>query len=274
MHEHWNGKAGNHWASEVDTYDRLLAGHLDVVIAAAALQPGERVLDIGCGSGATSLAAGRIVGPEGSVLGVDISGPMLERARERASAEGLDQVRFEQADAQTHQLDRDAFDVVISRFGVMFFEDPAAAFANIAAALRPGGRTAFVCWQDVFSNAWMGVPAMAVMQVVTLPLPEPGAPGPFALADADRLRGILEGAGLRDVSVEPVALPMAIGTDAAAAAEFMRGSDLGSVLARNATPEQVDEAIGKVREALAPYETPDGVALDSSAWIVTASRGA
>ena len=274
MHAHWNGPAGDHWASHVDTYDRLLANHLDELLRGAALQPGEKVLDIGCGSGTSSLAAANAVGPDGGVHGVDISAPMLARARERAADAGLDRVRFDQADAQTAELGHGAFDVVISRFGVMFFDDPATAFANIGAAVRTGGRIAFTCWQDVFSNAWMAVPAMAMMSVVPLPLPEPGAPGPFAFADADRVRAILEGGGFADIALEPLSLKMTIGATTDEAVEFFRGTDLGSVLVRTATPEQADEALEKVREAVAPHETSDGVVLDSAAWLVTASRGA
>ena len=274
MHAHWNGPAGDHWASHVDTYDRLLAGHLDELLRGAALQPGEKVLDVGCGSGTSSLAAAEAVRPSGSVVGVDISGPMLARARERASAAGLDHVSFDQADAQTAALDRGAFDVVLSRFGVMFFDDPGAAFVNIGAAVKSGGRIAFTCWQDVFSNAWMSVPAMAMMSVVPLPLPEPGAPGPFAFADSDRVRGILAGGGFTEIELAPLTLKMRIGGSLDEAVEFLRGTDLGSTLARTATPEQLDEAVEKVREALAPYVTSDGVELDSAAWLVTASRGA
>jgi SAM-dependent methyltransferase len=274
MQEHWNGPGGSHWATHVDAYDRLLAAYLDRLLDAAALNRGERVLDIGCGSGASSLAAGEAVGLEGSVVGVDISVPLVELARKRAAEAGLGHVRFEQADAQTAALGRAEFDVVVSRFGVMFFDDPSAAFANIGSAVRTGGRVAFTCWQGVFSNPWMMVPAMAMMSVVPLPLPEPGAPGPFAFADPDHVRDVLAAGGFVDAELTPLELPVMLGGAVDEAVELFLGTSLGTALARTATAEQVEEALAKVREAVAPYETSEGVLLGSAGWLVTASRGA
>src|SRR5881628_2723223 len=158
----------------------------------ARIGAGERVIDIGCGCGDTTIALARRVGPAGLVLGIDVSAPMLARAADAAREAGVAHVRFEHADAQTHRFPAQAFDVLYSRFGVMFFSDPAAAFGNLRTALRPGGRLGFVCWQAVPENPWIAVPLEAAAQHMALPPPPaPGAPGPFSFADPERVRRIL-----------------------------------------------------------------------------------
>ena len=201
MAQYWNGRPASVWVAEAERLDSMLAPFGRRLLAAAALQPGERVLDVGCGNGAVSLEAARAVGSGGRVTGLDLSAPMLGLARRRAEDQGVD-VDFVQGDAQTTSFDR-PFDVVVSRFGVMFFDDPEAAFANLATAVRPGGRMLFVCWQEMFANEWVAVPASAMVAHVGLPeLPEPGAPGPFSLADADRTKSLLDSAGWSEVTVE------------------------------------------------------------------------
>ncbi|HLG01741.1 MAG TPA: methyltransferase domain-containing protein, partial [Acidimicrobiia bacterium] len=183
--EYWDGPGGEHWVAEAYRYSRMTGPLGEVLVEAADPQPGERVLDVGCGMGATTLAAAERVLPGGSALGVDLSGPMLAVARERANRGGLTHVAFEQADAQVRPFDPGSFDLAISRFGVMFFDDPNAAFANLGRALRSGGRLEFVCWQGLFDNEWLAVPVAAALQHVPVPeMGEPGAPGPFSLADA------------------------------------------------------------------------------------------
>ncbi|MGO9559999.1 MAG: class I SAM-dependent methyltransferase, partial [Acidimicrobiales bacterium] len=187
MAEYWNGRPANVWVTEAERFDSILAPFGRRLLTSAVLKPGEQVLDVGCGNGAVSLEAARTVGRDGQVTGLDLSAPMLEVARRRAKEQGID-VSFVQGDAQTASFDH-PFDVVLSRFGVMFFDGPQAAFANLAKATRPGGRLCFVCWQELFANEWIAVPAMAMVAHVGIPeLPEPGAPGPFALADAGRTR--------------------------------------------------------------------------------------
>ena len=150
--EHWNsGDAIEHWLRNQDRYDRMLQPFADLILQTAALQPGEQVLDVGCGYGATTLEAARRVAP-GPVLGVDLSGPMLSVAKDRAAGSGLANVAFEHGDVQVYPFGPARFDAVISRFGVMFFEDPVAAFANIRSAVRPGGRLVFACWQPLANN--------------------------------------------------------------------------------------------------------------------------
>ena len=194
MVDYWNGRPADFWVKEAEHFDTMLAPFGRRLLTAAALEPGEVVLDVGCGNGAISLEAARSVGPGGRVTGLDLSSPMLGMARRRAEELTID-VDFVHGDAQTDSFDQ-PFDVVVSRFGVMFFDDPEVAFANLAMAARPGGRLCFVCWQEMFANEWITVPAMAIVAHVGMPeVPEPGTRGPFALADTQRTRGLLESAG-------------------------------------------------------------------------------
>ena len=172
----------------------MSAACLDLIVREVDLQPGEHVLDVGCGAGALSLAAADLVGDAGSVTGVDMSAPLLTVARQRPGA-GV--VALLQADAQTHDFGDSRVDAIVSRFGVMFFDDPAAAFLNLAGALRPGGRIVFACWRDLIENEWIMVPAVAALEHVPMPeLGEEGGPGTYSLADPDRVRAVLVGAGL------------------------------------------------------------------------------
>jgi len=272
---YWNETAGPKWVEFQALVDAQIAHLGEHAMDRAGLAPGERVIDVGCGCGETTLALARRVAPAGQVLGVDLSAPMLARAAERARAAGLgDVIRFENADAQTHRLPAGAFDVAYSRFGVMFFADPAAAFANLRTTLRPGGRLAFVCWQTLVQNRWLSTPLAAAAPHLTLPPPPaPGAPGPFSLADPDRVRSILGRAGFADVALEPVCEPLTIGGggDVEATVRFLlEGVGPTSAALRDADPA-VRERVGvAVREAIAPYVTPTGVRMDSAAWIVTA----
>jgi len=275
MHEYWNGLAGEKWVRLEHRLDESLQPFADGLFAAARLHSGERVLDIGCGCGATTLESARRVGPEGRALGVDISAIMLTRARERARELGLGNATFEVVDAQSDPLPAGEFDVVISRFGVMFFAHPEAAFANLLSALRPGGRLAFVCWQKIDANPWMFLPTLAAMQHVAIQRPtDPHAPGPFAFADADRVRGLMERAGWRDVTTSRFEIPFAAGgggsldeavdfmMEMGPAAQALRESDA-------ATRARVREAI---YETMKPFERNGGVLMDAAAWIFSARR--
>jgi SAM-dependent methyltransferase len=190
--EHWNtGPGVAHWVANQARYDRMHAPFTALILQAAALRPGENVLDVGCGCGGTTLAAARLVAP-GQALGLDLSGPMLARARSDAEAAGLANVAFQQGDAQVQPLEPASFEVVISRFGVMSFADPVAAFANIRSATRPGGRLVFACWQPLAANQWLLVPGAALAEHVRPPAPVPAdGPGMFAFSEPDRLRPIL-----------------------------------------------------------------------------------
>lgn len=271
MSRFWNGRPAGHWASEAERFDSMLAPFGDRVLAAAALRPGERVLDVGCGNGALSLDAARVVGPGGHVTGLDLSVPMLEVARRRA-AQRQTAVDFVQADAQIAGFD-EPFDVVVSRFGVMFFDDPEAAFANLARAVRKGGRLCFVCWQDFFSNEWIAVPSLAMVAHVGIPeLPGPGAPGPFALAEAARTRSLLESAGWSEVSLEAQHDLMRTGSDPDDALSFMLSDEMGRRLVEGKDPDAVQAGTDAALEALRAHAGPEGVILAGASWLVTATR--
>jgi SAM-dependent methyltransferase len=271
--DYWAGAAGEHWVAEQARYDQINRGFGERVVGTLAPCPGERVLDVGCGNGALSLAIGPLVAPTGSVLGLDISGPMLATATARGREAGLTNVRFERGDAQVHPLPEAGFDGIVSRFGVMFFDDPDAAFANLARSLRSGGRMVFACWQELLANEWLMVPAGAALAHVPMPdLGEPGRPGPFSLADHAHIRSVLERAGFCDVDVDEFRCKMPIGSTVDDTVAFMQHTEMAAVLMAGVSDDVAVAAWEAVREALAPYAEPDGVVLSGAAWIVTASR--
>ena len=265
----WDGDEGRRWVTHADVLERSTAGYDAALWEAAALTPADRVLDVGCGTGSTTRAAARQASA-GTVLGVDLSGPMLEVARHRAAAEGLANVSFLQADAQVHPFPEASVDVVVSRTGAMFFADPVAAFTNLARALRPGGRLALLVWQGADRNEWFGAFTTALAAGREPPAPPPGAPGPFAFADPARVREVLTAAGLAEVAVAGHEQPEWFGPGAAAAQDLVLGL-LGWLL------DGLDEsgraaATAALRDTLTAHEQPDGVWFASAAWLVTARR--
>lgn len=198
QHTFWNDAPGRAWVAQQPAMDLLMTNVTALVMAEAALRPGQRVLDVGCGAGALTLAAARAVGLQGGALGVDISAPLLARAEELASAEGLEQARFLRADAQDHGFAPAVFDLVLSRFGVMFFADPVAAFANLAGAMRPGGRMVLAVWGRAAANPFFATPGrIGAARLGPPPPSDPDGPGPMAFSDIPRVLGILRAAGLR-----------------------------------------------------------------------------
>jgi SAM-dependent methyltransferase len=270
--QYWNGPAGERWVHAQAQLDRMLAPFLDALIARARPAAGERVVDVGCGCGATALALAPSVAPGGAVVGVDVSAPMLARARDRAA--GLAAVDFVEADAASHALDPPA-DLLVSRFGVMFFGDPPAAFANLFRMVRPGGRLAFVCWRALADNPWAHVPLDAARDAVAAPAApaDPHAPGPFALADGARVRALLEGAGFEAVSVDPFDHDVVLGEslDEAVAFAFVAGP-VSRLLAEAGEAARAGAAVA-MRAALAPYAAGGPVALRGAVWMVSARRG-
>jgi SAM-dependent methyltransferase len=272
MTEFWNERGGRQWVRERARYDAMLASCGRRLFEAVALQAGERVLDVGCGNGATTLEAATLIGPEGSVLGVDLSGPMLEEARRRADEVGANRVEFMQLDAQTAALPG-PFDAMISRFGVMFFDDRAKAFENLAQSIGPGGRMCFVCWQEMMKNEWLRVPLLAAVEHVGIPdLPVPGAPGPFSLAESSTIRGLLESVGMTDIAVEEGIDQRLMGRDLDDVMSFFLADEFARRLLDDKDPELVRRAEDAMRDALRPYVGSDGVSLGSAYWIVSAKR--
>ncbi|HEX5379380.1 MAG TPA: class I SAM-dependent methyltransferase [Phenylobacterium sp.] len=267
---YWNAGAGETWASLQERMDNQLAPLGRRVMRELDLAPGQRVLDIGCGAGQTSLQLAEAVGPTGQVTGVDISRPMLEVARRRVPGAGAGKATFLEADAQTRPFETAAYDAAFSRFGVMFFSDPVAAFANIRQALRPGGRLAFVCWRSPAESPVMTLPMAAAAPYLPPQAPpaDPTAPGPFAFADPQRVRRILADAGFTDIELTPHNEKIGSGDLEQTLEVSLRVGPLGNLLREN--PDQRDAVIGAVREALAAHEGPDGVKLESATWIVTA----
>jgi len=268
----WDGDEGAHWAAHADGYERSATPYREHLLDAAALRPGEHVLDIGCGAGRTTRDAARAVGPDGSALGLDLSGAMLERAAQTACDEGLVNVQFAQADAQVHPFAEASYDVVISQFGSMFFADPVAAFRNVGAAMNDSGRMLLLVWQGLEANPWANTIRTVLAAGRELPTPPPGAPGPFSMADPDRPRQLLADAGFADVAVENVACEFNIGADAAAAFAFVRGMGVTRSLLADLDPARQESALAELQSALDSRETPAGVVFPSAAWLVTAHR--
>ena len=270
---YWNSEAAGNWIAQQERMDASLAPVAEAALARAAPRPGERVIDVGCGCGATVLALAEAVGPQGGVLGVDISRAMLARARERAAAAGFGQVRLERGDASLFHFPPEAADLVFSRFGVMFFRNPVEAFANLRRATRPDGRLLFVAWRTLDENPYFAVALRAALAFVPPP-PRPPAdePGPFAFADASRVRGILQRAGWRDIAHERGDLMLRVGAPGGAAAAAARAVRMGPASrALGDAPEAVRaEAQAAIARALAEYDGPDGIALDAAIWLVSA----
>jgi SAM-dependent methyltransferase len=277
MIRYWNESAGPAWVEMQERLDVQVGPLGAKALERAGVAAGERVLDVGCGCGGTTLDIARAVGDRGGVTAVDVSAPMLDRARERAAAAGLgERIDWRCEDAQVARFAESGFDCLYSRFGVMFFSDPPAAFANLRRALRPGGRLAFVCWQARERNPWMTVPALAAMQHVAFPPPPPpDAPGPFAFADPVRVRGILEAAGFDAIEHEPLERPMQLGGGGIdeALELFLAVGPVGQALREaQAGPAQRARVLEAVRAAFEAFRTPRGVEAPAAAWIVRARR--
>ena len=269
---YWNGPGGQRWTDRQQSQDVMLAPVSDILIDRARVVAGERVVDVGCGCGATSVALAQRVGPAGHVLGVDISAPMLAQARRVAPADVA--VDFVLADATVYPFDPASIDLLFSRFGVMFFAEPAVSFANMRRALRPSGRLAFACWREPRENPWMMTPLQAVYKhVPKMPPQGPEDPGPFAFASEARVHGILSEAGFRDIAIEPcgLALDIAIGRGLEAAAESALEIGPASRALEGQPAELRAAAKDSVREALAPFVSGSAVSLPGSIWIVTAN---
>ena len=267
----WDGDEGEDWAREWVHYDRAVTGYHRLLLDAAAVDASDRVLDVGCGTGQVSRDAARAASA-GSVLGVDLSSRMLERARELARAEGLANVRFEQADAQVHAFEPAGHDVALSRFGTMFFADRVAAFTNFGTALRPGGRLVMVVWRSVDDNEWLRALFQALSLGRRLPVSPVGSPGPFGLADAGTTAATLTEAGFDAVDISAVDRPVWLGTDPADAFTFFGGSGIVRGMTQGLDDAERERAFDAVRVALVDHDTGDGVYFGAGAWLISARR--
>ena len=265
----WDGDEGAYWADHASRFDRAVAAYHGALMAACGIARGERVLDIGCGTGQATRDAAGAAGP-GSALGVDLCGRMIELARQLAARQDIGNVSFEQADAQIYPFPAGSFDVAISRTGTMFFGDPVAAFANVGRALRPGGRLVMLAWQGPGPNEWVRELSGALAAGRDLPVPPPDAPGPFSLADPGRTRTLLASAGFSDVTIDGLHGPMWFGSDPDDAHRFVLGL-LGWMLdGLDATGRK--RALGALSATVTAHAGSDGVTFASAAWLIRAVR--
>jgi SAM-dependent methyltransferase len=265
----WNTTLGAIWTEFQAQLDRQIEPLGLEAMRVLAPRAGERILDIGCGCGQTSAELAARVGPPGKVVGVDVSEPMLDVARARPIAPGAVRPFFRQIDAQTGELGHHGFDAAFSRFGVMFFSNPVAAFENIHRALKPGGRMTFVCWRPFAENLWMRGPLEAALPFLPqLPTPDYTAPGPFAFGDPERVRSILTAAGFGSVDIRPFDAPVGGSNVDQTLRLLFRIGPLGSALREH--PDCLDRVRDAVRETIQRYDSPNGVFMPAAVWIVQA----
>jgi SAM-dependent methyltransferase len=271
--QRWNGESGHRWVTNRERHEAEHQNLVPRLLQAAAIAPGERALDVGCGCGATTIRAARATlgpgRPGGRAVGVDLSRPMLTEARRLTGQAGVGNVAFVRADAQTCPLRRDSCDVMISSFGVMFFENPAAAFTSIAAAVRPGGRLAFLCWRPDAENEVFAIPQRAFNALA--PGSVPARDDLFA--DPGRVSALLAGAGWMDIRADPVTEPAWIGSDVEDVIDYVRGMDVvRRIAAATQDDELVERALADMAGEYAARQATDGIWVEAAAWLVTARR--
>ncbi len=270
--EFWNAQPGQNWVTFEADLEAITRGVTEVLMAAAAPAAGEQVLDIGCGTGGSTFALAEAVGPAGHVIGSDISAAMLQRAETHRAARAMGHVRFEEADAQTHAFEPSSIDLAASRFGGMVFADPVAAFRNIARALRPGGRIAFVAWAAPEANPWFALPQrVAVERLGPVPPSDPHAPGPMAFRDIDRVTGLLQAAGLADCKGATVATELHHPGDVEAIVRLLRhvGPMARVLREKGGTPEDEAAILATLREEFGRYRSADGLRIPAALNVFT-----
>ncbi|HTL86948.1 MAG TPA: class I SAM-dependent methyltransferase [Acidimicrobiia bacterium] len=270
--EAWNGDSGRRWVADPERRDQVIAEVGEILLAASRLVAGERVLDIGCGCGATTLAAARRVLPGGAAIGVDLSAPMLAVARERAHSQQIENATFEQADAQTVVLEAGECDVAISRFGTMFFADPTAAFINIASALRDGGRLHIATWQPLVANDWLTIPGAALLTYGSMP--DGGdatrGAGMFAQSDPAVIASTLTAAGFAQIDIVPSTPTLHLGSTPSEAAAHLTETGPGRAVLETVPESERASAITAVEDVLSEHITQRGVELCGAIWLTTA----
>jgi SAM-dependent methyltransferase len=266
--EDWNGASGREFIEQRERHEGVLGRLRARLLAAAAIQDGEYVLDVGCGCGETTILAARAAG-SGHALGADFSRIQVAEARQLAAAAGVANARFEVADVQVHPFEAGVFDVVLSSFGVMFFDDPAAAFGNLRKALRPGGRLAFICWRTRAENPVFTI-GFAEAAAVLGPREMPGPGAAFSLANTGRVGALLSGAGFGGIEFVKADEPMLIGRDVDDVLEYELTSPTATEILTGLSPAQADELTRLVRDRLTAYASPGGVVMPGAAWLVTA----
>ncbi len=270
--EYWNGPAGERWARLADSQDVMLEALGLAAMDACDIQPGHTVLDAGCGSGTTTFKIAHRVGAKGRVLGIDLSASMLDVGRARLESLGVDGVTFDNKDIATYPFEKGTFDRVYSRFGVMFFVDPVAAFTNIRNGIKSGGRLAFVCWQALNKNPWMEIPFNVALRHVPAPPPaDPEAPGPTAFADPERVRRILSTAGFDEIDLKSLEITLPFEADVRSTAQKLVQLGAASRLLSNESEDIKARVEDDLCEAIAEYQTDTGVKIGSATWIATAS---
>lgn len=267
----WDGSDGDNWTDNENWYNAAARYLTPPLFAAAAIAPTEHVIDIGCGTGETTRLAAREA-RAGLAFGIDLSARMIQRARQRAAEEGLRNVRFARGDAQIYPFEPERFDLAMSRYGSMFFDDPVKAFANVAAGMRPGGRVAMLCWREIARNEWVRELRTALGAGRDLPEPPPHAPSPFAFADPDRVREFLSTAGFEEITFDPLDQPMYFGADAARSFEDVSKLGIVKGLLADLDGDGRRRALDGLRDTLKRHETPTGVLLDTSGWMVRATK--
>ena len=257
----WDGATGDFWVDHADDFDRGVAAYTPALLRAAALEPGHQVLDVGCGTGVITRAAARLVTPSGHAHGVDLSARMLELARRRAHDEHLTNATFTQADAQVHPFDPATVDVVVSRHGAMFFDDPVAAFTNLARALKPGGRIVLLVWQAFDRNAFLHR-VLGALNPETQGPPADGRPSPLSFADPARAEAVLTAAGFTEIDIRPEAQDMDFGPDVDTAFDYLTAQH-----GAQADPT----ALSRLRASVEQHHQPGvGVRYPSACWLITA----
>ncbi|HEV2335057.1 MAG TPA: methyltransferase domain-containing protein [Stellaceae bacterium] len=275
MRRYWNEVAGPRWVGLGGAQEARNVEVARMLLEAAAVQPGERVLDVGCGTGATLIPFAAAVGPQGHATGVDIAAPMLERARERVAEQGLTNVTLLQADAQVHGFAPASFDMVTSRFGVMFFADPTAAFRNLYGALRPGGRLCMAVWAAVAENVHRRIPLEIAVRLLGPPSPQPPhTPDAQVFADLDYFRGVLTAAGFADIAIEPKRFHV-VGASVSGMADnvVLFGAIQRLLDEKHADAATRQRIVKETEAAFAAYATPSGeIRLPGTFLLATARR--